>query len=64
VWQCKHEEGEEASLYDKVRLGRPVTATGRSHQESVEEVISIEVGGDSMITQGNKKKFVSWCLGF
>jgi len=35
-------------LCDKARLGRPVTATGRSHQEHVEEMIGIEVGGDSM----------------
>jgi len=45
VWQFKQEEGEEASLCDKARLGRPVTATGGSHQE-LEEMSSIEDGGD------------------
>jgi len=35
-------------LCNKITLGRLVTATGGSHQERIEEMISIEVGGDSV----------------
>ena len=45
VWQFKQEVWEE-DLCDKASLGRPVTATDESHQEYVEEMISIGVGGD------------------
>ena len=45
VWQCKQEVGEE-TLCDEARSGRPVTATDESHQECIEEMIGIEVGGD------------------
>ena len=38
VWQSKQEEVGEASC-DKVSLGRPMTATNKSHQELVEEII-------------------------
>jgi len=37
---------EEASLCDKARSGRPVTATAESQQECVEDMIGIEVGED------------------
>jgi len=37
VWQFKHEEVGEASLCDTARLGRPVTATDKSHQEQHEK---------------------------
>jgi transposase len=43
VRQFKQEEVGEASLCDTARLGRPVTATDKSHQECM---ISIETGGD------------------
>jgi hypothetical protein len=38
VWQFKQEEVEEASC-NKVSSGRPVTATNKSHQEHIEEMI-------------------------
>jgi len=37
VWQFKQEEVGEASLCDTARLGRPVTATDKSHQERLEK---------------------------
>jgi hypothetical protein len=38
VWQSKQEEVGEASC-DKVSSGKPMTATNKSHQEHVEEMI-------------------------
>jgi transposase len=38
VWQFKQGEVREASLFDKARLGRPVTATDESCQECFEEL--------------------------
>jgi hypothetical protein len=38
VWQFKQGEVREASLFDKTRLGRPVTATDESSQEYFEEL--------------------------
>ena len=46
VWQFKQEEMGEVSWCNQARSGRPVTATDDSHQECVEEMISIEVGAD------------------
>jgi len=46
VWQFKQEDAREESLCDKARWGRPVTATDESHQERIEEMICIEIGGD------------------
>ena len=39
VWQFKQDEVGEASLYEKARLGRPVTATDESRQERCEEMV-------------------------
>jgi ppGpp synthetase/RelA/SpoT-type nucleotidyltranferase len=37
---------EEASLCDKARSWKPLTATAKSQQEHVEDMIGIEVGED------------------
>jgi len=38
VQHFKQDEVGEASLFDKARLGRPVTAADESHQEYFEEM--------------------------
>jgi hypothetical protein len=43
VWHFE-QEVVEASLYDKARSGRPLTATTEFQQEHVEDMIGIEVG--------------------
>ena len=45
IWHFE-QEVEEASLCDKARSGRPLTATAQSLHEDVEDLIGIEVGGD------------------
>ena len=48
VLQFKQEEVGKASVCGKAKLGRPGTTTNKSHRECIEEMISIEVGGDYM----------------
>jgi hypothetical protein len=43
VWQFKQEQVGEASLCDTARLGRPVTATDKSHQERTEKLLVLKL---------------------
>ena len=46
VRQFKQEIVGEATSCGKARVGRPGSTTNKSHRECIEEMISIEGGGD------------------